>query len=145
MLYEICTAGANAELWTSFIVFNLVMLLTTLFCEGYAPQRLEVGDDSIVVLRRYKSVVIYRDEMASVEALPKNALRWAVRTGGVGGLFGYFGRYYHRTIGNFSLYATSKENLFLIRKHNGEQIVVSCSEPDKMETLRYIGNPNHNA
>ena len=132
MLYEIFTQAENTEPLIGLILFNLIMLPTMLACEGLAPQRLEIGESQIVVLRRYKSVVINRDEIKSVEQLPANAMRGAIRTGGVGGLFGYYGKFYTRSIGSFSLYATGSENLFLIRKWNGTNIVISCAEPDKI-------------
>lgn len=133
MLYEIFTQTENATHIISFVLFNAIMLPTMLACEGLAPQRLEIGESQIVVLRRYKSIVISRDEIKSVEQLPANALRGAIRTGGVGGLFGFFGKYYTRSIGSFSLYATGSENLFLIRTWNGKNIVIACAEPDKMK------------
>ena len=117
----------------SLLLFNAIMLPMILACEGYAPQRLEIWESQIVVLRRYKSIVITRDEIKSVERLPANALRGAIRTAGVGGLFGYYGSYYSRSIGPFKLYATSFDNLFLIRKWDGKSIVLSCAEPDKMD------------
>ncbi len=133
MLYEIVVAEDATSSLVSLILFNAVMLPTMLLCEGYAPQRLEVGESQIVVLRRYNSVVISRNEIKSVERLPENALRGAIRTGGVGGLFGYYGNYYSRNIGKFTLYATTFDNLFLIRKWDGNSVVISCAEPDKME------------
>ena len=133
MLYEIVVAEDATSSLVSLILFNVVMLPTMLLCEGYAPQRLEVGESQIVILRRYKSVTIHRNEIKSVERLPENALRGAIRTGGVGGLFGYYGNYYSRNIGKFTLYATTFDNLFLIRKWDGNSVVISCAEPDKME------------
>ena len=133
MLYEIFTQAENTESLIGLIVFNIIMLPTMLACEGLAPQRLEIGESQIVVLRRYQSVVISLEEIKSVEQLPANVLRGAIRTGGVGGLFGYYGKYYTRSIGSFSLYATGSENLFLIRKWNGKNIVIACAEPDKMK------------
>lgn len=136
MLYEIFTQTENTEPLIGLIVFNLIMLPTMLACEGLSPQRLEIGESQIVILRRYNSVVIRRDEIKSIEKLPENAMRGAIRTGGVGGLFGYFGKFYTRSIGSFSLYATGSNNLFLIRKWDDKNIVVACAEPDKMEYLK---------
>ena len=133
MLYEIFTQADNTESLIGLILFNIIMLPTMLACEGLAPQRLEIGESQIVILRRYKSVVINREEIKSVEKLPANAMHGAIRTGGVGGLFGFFGKFYSRSIGSFSLYATGSENLFLIRKWNGKSIVIACAEPDKMK------------
>ena len=133
LLYMACTKVDNTEDVVSLVVFNLIMLPTMLVCEGLAPQRLEIGEDKIVVLRRYKSVTINRSEIKSVQLLSKSDFRNVLRLSGVGGLFGYFGRYYSSKLGSFTLYATSFQNLFLIRKWDGKSVVISCAEPDKME------------
>ena len=134
-LYEIFTQDNVTEPLIALILFNVVMLPTILLCEGLAPQRLEIGDDKIVVLRRYRSIVLHREEIKSIEYVSKLAFRGAIRTFGVGGLFGYFGRYYAPALGSFKLYATSFQNLYLIKKWSGESIVISCAEPDKIENF----------
>ena len=136
MLYEIFAQAENVEPLIGLIIFNVIMLPTMLACEGLAPQRLEIGESQITILRRYRSVTILREEVKSVERLPENAMSRAIRTGGVGGLFGFYGKYYTRGIGSFSLYATGSKNLFLIRKWDGENIVVACAEPDKMDYFK---------
>ena len=133
MLWMIHTSSDSTPYLIELILFNAIMLPTTLICEGLAPQRLEISKKKLVILRRYKSITIHADEVLSVDQLPKNALRGAMRTWGVGGFFGYFGHYYTGLIGSFRLYATSFENLFLIRLANGKKIVISCSEPEKMK------------
>ena len=131
-LWQIFTVEDTHAPLVTLILLNVIMLPTVLACEGLAPQRLEVGEDKLVILRRYKSITIYADEVFSVDPLPKNALSGAIRTFGVGGLFGYFGSYSKSNLGSFKLYATSLDNLFLIRLVNGKKIVISCAEPDKM-------------
>ena len=133
LLWHVFNLEDNASAVVSLIVFNLTMLPVMLVCEGLAPQRLEIGRKRLVILRRYNSITIYADEVASVEQLPQNALRGALRTGGVGGFFGYYGNYYKSSIGGFKLYATSFDNLFLITLVSGKKIVISGSEPEKME------------
>ena len=132
-IYQICTTDNDVELLGSLIVLNVVMLPTIIACEGLAPQRLEIGHDGIVILRRYKSVVVYRDEIKSIERLSKSDFSGVIRTCGVGGLFGYFGYYYSGKLGSFKLYATNFRNLYLIKRWSGKSIVISCDEPDKME------------
>ena len=132
---------ADVTSWlVSLIVFNVVMLPTVLICEGLAPQRLEISKSRIVILRRYNSVTIEAQEIESIELLPKNALRGAVRMGGVSGFFGWFGNFYTFKLGSFKLYATNFENLFLVTKWGGQKIVFSCSEPEKIEQLVYGQN-----
>lgn len=132
-LYKVFTEANTTENLVPLIGLNLVFLPMMILCEGLAPQRLEIGDDRIVILRRYKSVVLNREEIKSIEFLPKIAFRGAIRTMGVGGFFGYFGQYYAPALGSFTLYATSFENLYLIKRWNGKSIVISCAEPDKIE------------
>ena len=132
MLYEIFTEENTSETLVGLIILNVTMLPMMVACEGLAPQRLEIGADKLIILRRYKSIVVHREEVKSVEPLPSAALRMAVRTCGVGGFFGYFGHYYTPILGAFRLYATSFDNLFVIEMWNGKKIVISCSEPDKM-------------
>lgn len=136
-LFQIFTTDNNdMSLLGSLIVLNVVFIPTIIACEGLAPQRLEIGADAIVILRRYKSVVITREEIKSIEPMTKRDMRGAMRTCGVGGLFGYFGSYYKSGIGAFKLYATSFDNLFLITLVNNKKIVISCSEPDKMAYIK---------
>ena len=135
-LWQIFTVEDTQAPLVTLILLNAIMLPTVLACEGLAPQRLEIGEDKLVILRRYKSIVIYADEVFSVDPLPKNGLQGAIRTCGVGGLFGYFGSYYKSNIGAFKLYATNLDHLFLIRLVNGKKIVISCSEPEKMSYFK---------
>ncbi len=132
-VFQICTTDNDAAMLGSLIVLNVIFLPMMLACEGLAPQRLEIGEEQIVILRRYKSIVINRSEIKSIQALSKSDFSGVIRTCGVGGLFGYFGHYYSRNIGKFTLYATTFDNLFLIRKWDGNSVVISCAEPDKME------------
>ena len=115
------------------VLLNLIVLPTIIACEGLAPQRLEIGEEQIVILRRYKSVVINRSEIKSIQALSKSDFSGVIRTCGVGGLFGYFGHYYSSKLGSFRLFATSFQNLYLIKLWNGKSIVISCAEPEIME------------
>ena len=132
-LWQIFISDVVTDDLVELIIVNVVMLPLMLICEGLAPQRLEIYEDKLVILRRYKSITIHADEVLSIDRLPKNALRGAVRTWGVGGFFGYFGHYYQGSIGAFKLYATSFDNLYLVRLSNDKKIVFSCSEPELLD------------
>jgi hypothetical protein len=132
-VFQIFTTDNDSAMIGSLIILNVVFIPTILACEGLAPQRLEIGESHIVILRRYKSVVINREEIKSVQPLSKSDMRGAIRTCGVGGLFGYFGHYYSNRLGSFKLYATSFKHLYLIKLWNGKSVVLSCAEPDKMK------------
>lgn len=133
LLWQICATDYSSEYLAELVLLNAIILPVVLICEGLAPQRLEIYEDKLVILRRYKSITIHANEVLSIDRLPKGALRGAVRTCGVGGCFGYFGHYYQGSIGAFKLYATSFDNLYVIRLSNDKKIVISCSEPELLD------------
>ena len=90
---------------------------------------MEVSEQEITVLCRFESVTILRSTILSIEPLSKKDMSWTINMGGCGGLFGYFGSFSNRHIGQFTMYATQKQNLYLIKQVGGKSVVISCSEP----------------
>lgn len=118
------------------LVIALPILLGIVFyCEGYSPQRLEISSSAITVLRRYDSVTIPNSIILDITSLSSKDMSWTVSAGGCGGLFGYFGTFSNRRLGQFTMYATTKKNLFLIRTADGKSVVISCSEPKVMQKI----------
>lgn len=111
------------------LLVALLLLVAVVVAEGYSPQCLEVGDDGIVILRRYASVEIPLDEIVSIKRISASVLPYRSRFGAGCGLFGFVGRCRSRRIGRFGLYATEFRNLFVIDT-TGEKFVVSCTEPE---------------
>lgn len=121
----------DAAALVEFFVISIVGLAAIFVSEGYSPQCLEIGDDSIVVLRRYADVVIRRSEIVGIEPVPARKIRSALCVGGSCGLFGFFGRYYAKGIGGFDMYATQFDNLFLVTTVR-RRYVVGCAEPERL-------------
>lgn len=121
----------DAAALVGFFVISIIGMAAIFVSEGYSPQCLEIGDESIVVLRRYADVVIRRSEIVSVEPVPARKIRSAVCIGGSCGLFGFFGRYYANGIGRFDMYATQFDNLFLVTTVC-RRYVVGCAEPERL-------------
>ena len=121
----------DAAALVGFFVISIVGLAAIFVSEGYSPQCLEIGDDSIVVLRRYADVVIRRSEIVGIEPVPARKIRSTLCVGGSCGLFGFFGRYYVKGIGGFDMYATQFDNLFLVTTVR-RRYVVGCAEPERL-------------
>jgi hypothetical protein len=116
------------------LVIALPMLVgIALYCEGYSPQRLEISESQITVLRRYDSVTILRSTILSIEPITAKDMRWTVNLGGCGGLFGYFGGFSNRKLGRFTMYATSMDDLLIMRLADGRKIVIGCAEPELLQ------------
>lgn len=121
----------DAAALVGFFVISIIGLAAIFVSEGYSPQCLEIGDESIVVLRRYADVVIRRSDIVSIESVPARKIRSAICIGGSCGLFGFFGRYYAKGIGEFDMYATQFDNLFLVTTVS-RKYVVGCAEPERL-------------
>jgi hypothetical protein len=116
--------GGVVALWAS-LAAPVIALLTW----AIAPKGLQIGRGELRVLRRsWPAAVFPLAAVEQVTVLPPDALRFAVRTFGVGGLFGCYGWFYRK--GPFRLYATRRDRLVEIVVRGG-RIVVSPDEPDR--------------
>lgn len=97
----------------------------------YAPRGYDVSDDAVRVRRWAGVLVIPMGAVQGIERLSSSAaIDDAVRTLGVGGLFGYFGRFRGRTLGAFRMYATRSSGLVLLRTTTG-RIVLTPGSPER--------------
>ena len=65
-------------------------------------------------------------------------MRFAIRTFGNGGVFGYTGYFYKKGIGSMLWYCTQRANYILIEKTNGKKIVITPDDADGF--MKDIGN-----
>lgn len=92
------------------------------------PLSVKIYDFSITINRKIKPVII---EFSEVRAISKvHDMKFAMRTFGNGGLFGYTGKYYQKDIGSMTWYCTQRKNYILIEKTNGKNIVITPDDPD---------------
>lgn len=129
LLIATIAQGAVAAGVIGLVIALPIFIAIALYTEGYSPQRLEVSASQITILRRYNSVTIPRSAILSITPLTKQDMRWTTSVGGCGGLYGYFGTFTNRRLGQFTMYATAMENLYLITTADGKKCVINCSEP----------------
>jgi hypothetical protein len=63
--------------------------------------------------------------------LDKEKIGWAIRTFGVGGLFGYYGKFANTKLGSMTWYATRKDRAILVRTIDNKKIILTPDEPEK--------------
>jgi len=97
----------------------------------YSPRSYELNETHFIVKRPIGNVVINRREIKSALKTEKSKLSWSVRTFGVGGLFGYFGKFWNSEFGHMTWYATRMDRAILIVTNAGKKIVVTPNEPDQ--------------
>jgi hypothetical protein len=108
---------------------TLLAPLIALACWALSPKAIEVEGGELRVLRRgWRAATFPLSRVDGVAVLPAGALRGAVRTFGVGGLFGFYGWFYRK--GAFRLYASRTDRLVEV-VIDGKRIVVSPDEPQR--------------
>lgn len=93
----------------------------------FAPRKYIVTPTEIIVWRRGPKVVIPRDKISAVEPVK---LKGVIRTFGVGGFMGSWGRFWSKDLGSFRAYVTRGDRAVAIRDRVGKTIVLSPDDPD---------------
>ena len=111
------------------ILIMILLFSVILFTFLFAPKGYVINESGIVIDRLFSQVLFSSEKIRSVRVLAENELDGAIRTFGVGGLFGYYGRFRSDALKGFSAYATQWRNFVLIETTEGKKIVLT---PDEM-------------
>lgn len=102
---------------------------------GYRISGYRLSSRALVICRPFRNVTIPLKNISKVRVLKKGDTGWMIRTFGVGGLFGYFGKFYSNKLGRLTLYATRTDRKVLVCLHDGHQLIIS---PDNLELAREL-------
>ena len=116
-------------------IFTTILLSLIYFGTfSFRPICYKVTDDKLIIHRPLADIKIDRTEIQSVERLAKAKLSWAVRILGVGGFFGYWGKFSITKLGSMTWYATRRNNAVLITTIYNKKIVLTPNEPERFVT-----------
>jgi hypothetical protein len=113
------------------IIVLAFLILTLAICWGFSVQYYEINTHNILIKTFFRYVTIRREEIQHVEILSREQLRWSIRIFGVGGLFGYYGKFASRQLGRMTWYATDLSHGVLITTKSGKKILVTPDEQQK--------------
>ena len=118
--------GRSVPIFTTIILL-LIYFGTFLF----RPISYKLTDDKLIIHRPLSDIKIIRAEIQNVEQLDKEKLSWAFRVFGVGGLFGYWGKFSNTKLGSMTWYATRRNNAVLVTTIYNKKIILTPNEPEK--------------
>ncbi len=123
---------ANGRMRTVILHSISILLFVSINvgCYLYAPKKYVVGNFDIAINRLMGDEVIHVKDILEIRALKERELDGTSRTFGVGGLFGYYGNYYNKVLGDMKWYATNQNNMVIIRTRQGDAIVISPDDKD---------------
>ena len=115
------------------VPISTIVLLSLLYFGifSFRPVSYKLTEENLIIHRPLSDIKIFRDEIRSVEQLDKSKLSWAMRIFGVGGLFGYWGKFSNTKLGSMTWYATRKTNIVLITTIYNKKIILTPNEPAK--------------
>lgn len=96
----------------------------------FAPSRYEINAGSLIIHRNVGQVSIALSEIAEVKQ-QDGVLGRSIRTFGVGGLFGFYGKFYTDGVGSATFYATQKKNWVWVKLKNGKSILLTPDMPEE--------------
>jgi len=115
------------------IIFFVILILLTWL---YSPVSYILDDKYLIIKRRASNYMIELNEIKSIEKIIDDELKGTIRIFAVGGLFGYFGKYYIPSYGIVKFYATQRKNRILIETTKGEKYLITPDNISLFDELR---------
>ncbi|HEY6098896.1 MAG TPA: PH domain-containing protein [Anaeromyxobacter sp.] len=128
MLYVASRTGPWG--WAFVGVGILLLAATPALAWALAPRGFALEAGAVRVLRVLRPVSIPIAAIRAAGALPPRPLRGLLRLGGSGGLFGWYGRCWTRSLGAFQLFATRLDGLVRL-DNDDERFVLSPGDPGR--------------
>jgi Bacterial PH domain len=75
------------------------------------------------------NVEIDRNNIQSVQEIDESQVKNSIRTFGVGGFFGNFGKFWNGKLGNMTWYVTRKNNFVLVETKDQKKIILTPDKP----------------
>lgn len=108
---------------------TITLLILYFITFAFRPINYEITDELLIVHRIFKAVKISKNSIKSVELIDKDKIRPALRTFGVGGVFGYYGKFANFKMGTMTWYATRKNNTVLVLTKDNKKIILTPNDP----------------
>ena len=110
---------------------TVILLLIYFIAFTFRPINYHLTADQLIIQRLFTNVKIDRNQIESVELLDKDEIGTMIRTFGVGGLFGYYGKFANTKLGSMTWYATRKDRAVLVRTIDNKKIILTPNDPLK--------------
>ena len=93
------------------------------------PNNYSVSDDKLLIHRMINTIEIDRNNIQSVREIDESQVKNSLRTFGVGGFFGNFGKFWNGKLGKMTWYVTRKNNFVLVETKDQKKIILTPDKP----------------
>jgi hypothetical protein len=122
-------AFASADNTAGLISVAAIGLPLFLMCNLLVPRGYSISESEVIIRRRIGAVKIPLAIIRAVRQDTSACSFWGVRTFGVAGIYGYFGRFYSRELGHYHMYATDYQKAVVIEAD--KIYVISPDDPQQ--------------
>lgn len=105
------------------------------FCYLFRPVKYVVEKNRLTIKRPLKDHYLELNKIKNAYITDKETMKWTIRTFGVGGLFGYYGKFRNKNFGNMTWFATKRHNYVVLETTNNRKIVLT---PDDINMVKEI-------
>jgi Bacterial PH domain len=119
----------DAQYTITFTVILVGILLMIAFL--IRPNNYSVSSDKLLIHRMISNVEIDRNNIKSVQEIDESQVKNSLRTFGVGGFFGSFGKFWNSKLGNMTWYVTRKNNFVLVETKDQKKIILTPDKPEE--------------
>ena len=95
------------------------------------PNNYSVSDDKLLIHRMINTIEIDRNNIQSVREIDESQVKNSLRTFGVGGFFGNFGKFWNGKLGKMTWYVTRKNNFVLVETKDQKKIILTPDKPEE--------------
>lgn len=139
--------GTNpANIDKGFLIPFSILSVITFLCFLFAPISYTLTDRQLIINRPLFSRKIDLTTLLKFKKVTEDEMAGTIRTFGVGGLFGYFGKFANDLYGEMNYYVTQRKNYVVLITDDKEVIVLSPNDQtlvDRIEEkMKEITNPN---
>ena len=115
------------------MAISLAILLIIAFIVVYLlrPNNYSVSSDKLLIHRAISNIEIDRNNIQMVKEIDESQVKNSIRTFGVGGFFGNFGKFWNSTLGNMTWYVTRKNNFVLVETKDQKKIILTPDKPEE--------------
>lgn len=123
----------NTIFHTFMILLPFLILLVSYLL---SPRSYILDGNELKIVNHGGNRKIRLPEIVEVRNLDDAEIKSAKRIFASSGLFGYFGKFYIKSTGNISFYATQRKNGLLIITQDGKHVLITPDDISLAETLR---------
>ena len=110
----------------------VICIFIYFFSLAFRPLDYRVTPQELIIRRPLVNVRLKIADIQSVEWIDKHQIAGAIRTFGVGGLFGYYGQFANLSLGRMTWYATRRDKPVLIKMGSGQKIILTPDQPERL-------------